>query len=135
MQRTKINGVRVAKIKNRYIFKKFPKGTSPNGYHHYLIYTDKFTGENVAVQTSHLYNRDPKRFQELRQRKGMKLSLPGFEAPSIVYKRFHITDAKDKPLDFANGNVHVRAKLSPAKSKRVWSFVNKSRQKRKPTGR
>ena len=34
--RVKIDGVRVAKIKNRYIFKK-KTGFDRNKYHHYLI--------------------------------------------------------------------------------------------------
>ena len=52
-KRVKMDGVRVAKIKNRYIFRK-NTGFDKNGYHHYLIFTDKFTGQNVAVETSHL---------------------------------------------------------------------------------
>ena len=118
-----MKGVRVAKIRNVYIF-KHRKGADPHGFHHYLIYHDKYSGENVAVQTSHLYLKDSSRFSQLRSGKGMKLQLPGFETPSMVMKKSYITDSKDKPLDFANRNVHVKARLSKSKARKVYRWMN-----------
>jgi hypothetical protein len=126
-KRVKMDGVRVAKIKNRYIFKK-KTGFDENKYHHYLIYTDKYTGQNVAVQTTHLYNKDEKRFAELRNGKGIKMSLPGMETPSMVTKNFHTTNSRGKGIDFAHRDVKVKSKITKSKTKRFFKFVNTTRK-------
>ena len=126
-KRTKIDGVRVAKIKNRYLFKK-NTGYDRNGYHHYLIYTDKYTGQNIAVETTHLYKKDQKRFQQLREGHGMKMSLPGMEAPSMVLKKFHTTNSNGKGIDFAHRDVKVKSKISNSKSKKLYGFVRRNRK-------
>lgn len=119
--RTKMDGVRVAKIKNRYIFKK-KTGFDENKYHHYLIYTDKYTGKNVAVETTHLYKKDPVRFHQLRKGKGFKMSLPGMETPSLVLKKQYVTDSKGKAIDFAHRDVKVKRKLSKSKTRRFFKL-------------
>lgn len=123
-----MQGVHVAKIKNRYMH----KNASPaerNKFHHYLIYHDKHTGNNVAVQTTHLYVKDPKRFKQLKSGMGIKLSLPGLETPSMVTKKMYITNAKDKPIDFAHRDVRVKSKLSKSKARKVYRYVNSARKK------
>lgn len=127
--RVKLNEVRVAKIKNRYIFKK-KTGFDRNKYHHYLIYTDKYTGQNVAVQTTHLYNKDTKRFAELKCGKGIKMSLPGMETPSMVTKNFHTMNSNGKGIDFAHRDVKVKSKISKSKAKRLFKFVNSTRKQK-----
>ena len=72
--------------KNRYIFRK-NTGYNRNGYHHYLVHTDKYARQNVAVETTHLYNKDLKRLAKLKIGKGIKMSLPGMETPSMVTKK------------------------------------------------
>ena len=129
--RVKIDGVRVAKIKNRYIFKK-NTGVDENKYHHYLIYTDKYTGQNVAVQTTHLYEKDKEQFAKLRSGKGIKISLPGFDTPSLLLKKFHTTNSKGKGIDFAHRDVKVKSKISKSKAKRLFKFVNSTRKQKKP---
>lgn len=71
MAKKKLEGVRVAKIRNRYMF-KHNKGADRRGFHHYLIYHDKYTGKNVAVQTTHLYQKDRKRHWQLSKGLGLK---------------------------------------------------------------
>lgn len=127
-KKVKIDGIHVAKIRNGYMF-KHDKGADRRGFHHYLIYHDKYTGKNVAVPTTHLYQRDPVRFWQLSKGLGMKMNLPGFETPTMVRKKTLVTDANDKPLDFANGNVIVKSKLSKSKARRVYRYVNKMRKK------
>jgi len=127
--RTKIDGVRVAKIKNRYLFRR-KTGYDRNGYHHYLIYTDKYTGQNVAVQTTHLYYKDNARFAQLKSGKGIKMSLPGMEAPSMVMKKFHTMNSSGKGIDFAHRDVKIKSKISKSKAKRLFNFVNKSRKQK-----
>ena len=129
-KKTELDGVHVAKIRNRYLFSKLGKSKA-NGFHHYLVYTDKYTKKNVAVETTHLYKKDPNRFRQLNAGGGMKIQLPGFETPSMVKKTFFIEDRSHKAIDFANGNVHIGKKLSKAKSKRIYGFINKTRKKSK----
>lgn len=129
-QKTELDGIHIAKIRNRYLFPKLGK-TKPNGFHHYLVYTDKYTKKNVAVETTHLYKKDPDRFRQLNAGAGMKVSLPGFETPSMVKKKFFIEDRRHHPIDFANGDMHIGKKLSKAKSKRIFGFVNRTRKKSK----
>lgn len=124
MAKKKLEGVRVAKIRNRYIFKN-NKGADRRGFHHYLIYHDKYSGKNVAVQTTHLYQKDQKRFKELSQGRGIKMSLPGFETPSMILKKAYVYNSKDKPLDFAHRDVHVKSKLSKSKARKVYQHVNR----------
>ena len=121
MAKKKLEGVRVAKIRNRYMF-KHNKGADRRGFHHYLIYHDKYTGKNVAVQTTHLYQKDRKRHWQLSKGYGVKMTLPGFETPSLVLKNKHITDANGKPLDFAHRDVYVKAKLSKSKARKVYKI-------------
>lgn len=120
--RVKMDGVHVAKIKNRYMFQKITNN-SPNGHHYYLVYTDKDTGKNVAVRTTHLYNRDPVRFAQLRQGGGMKLSLPGLETPSMVLKKRTVTNATGKPIDFAHGDVKIKKRISRSKMRKLFRFL------------
>ena len=128
-KRTKMNGVHVAKIKNRYIFRN-NKGADRNKFHHYLVYTDKYTGQNVAVQTTHLYRKDKERFEELRAGRGIKMSLPGMETPSLVIKKFHTTNANGKGIDFAHRDVRIRSRISDSKAKRLFWFVKSNRNKK-----
>ena len=129
--RVKMDGVRVAKIKNRYIFRK-NTGYNENGYHHYLVYTDKYTGQNVAVETTHLYLKDKDRFEKLKNGQGIKMSLPGMETPSLITKTFYTTNSKGKGIDFAHRDVKVKRKISKSKSRRLFKFVNKTRKQKKP---
>ena len=111
-------------LQSIYIFKN-NKGADRRGFHHYLIYHDKYSGKNVAVQTTHLYQKDQKRFKELSQGRGIKMSLPGFETPSMIFKKAYVYNSKDKPLDFAHRDVHVKSKLSKSKARKVYQHVNR----------
>ncbi|HBF14929.1 MAG TPA: hypothetical protein DDW30_04455 [Clostridiales bacterium] len=132
-KKTELDGVHVAKIRNKYIYSKFGK-SKPNGFHHYLVYTDKYTKKNVAIQTTHLYQKDYIRFKQLKSGAGIKVQLPGFETPSMVKKNFYTEDRNNKPIDFANRNVYVGKKLSGAKAKKIFSFVNRTRNEKKSKG-
>lgn len=121
-QKVKIEGVRVAKIKNRYMFANSSK-VSPNGHHYYLVYTDKKTGRNFAVRTTHLYVKDPIRFQQLQKYNLMKMTLPGLETPSMVFKKKYAHNASGKPIDFAHRDVRIGAKLGSSRVKRLRNFL------------
>lgn len=131
--RVKMDGVHVAKIKNRYMFRK-NTGYERSGFHHYLVFTDKLTGQNVAVETSHLYKKDPKRFQVLKEGRGMKLSLPGMETPSLIMKKFHTGNSEGQEIDFAHRDVKVKARLSNSKAKKLFEFIRRSRKQKNATG-
>ena len=119
--KVKMDGIYVAKIKNRYLFRK-NTGYDANGYHHYLVYTDKYTGRNVAVETTHLYKKDYVRFNQLHKGKGFKMSLPGMETPSLVLRKQYVTDNMGKAIDFAHGDVKVKKKLSKSKTRRFFKL-------------
>lgn len=115
-----LDGMRVAKIRNSYFI---PESNNPNGFHHYIIYHDKRRGQNCAILTTHLYYRDKSRFNSLRRGEGIKISLPGFEAPTMVKKKVYEHDGEGRPIDFANGNIIVKGRLNRSKSKRIWQFL------------
>ena len=120
--RVKIEGVRVAKIKNRYMFRN-NKGADPNKFHYYLIYTDKYSGQNIAVQTTHLYQKDTNRFRALANGHGIKMQLPGFETPTMILKKFHTSNARGQAIDFAHRDVRVKSKVSRSKARRLYRYV------------
>ena len=131
--RAKMDGVHVAKIKNRYMFQK-NTGYDRNGYHYYLIFTDKTSHRNVAVETTHLYEKDPARFRMLSRGDGIKMSLPGLDTPSLVLKKFYQENALSKPIDFAHRDVKVKKRVNSSIARRLFSFINsraKSRSAKK----
>ena len=127
--RVKLDGVYTAKIRNNYIFRK-DTGVNGKKFHHYLVYTNKYNGRNVAVETTHLYQKDPVRFKQLSQGRGIKMSLPGMDTPSLVMQKAYTTDNKGEPLDFANGNIIIKSKLSKSKTKRFFKYINSARNKK-----
>ena len=55
--------MRLAKIKNKYLF----KSNNPNGTHTYAVYYDWQNRRYNAVQLTHLYNKDQKRFDQVKR--------------------------------------------------------------------
>ena len=82
--------MRLAKIKNKYLF----KSSNPNGNHTYAVYYDKKNKENRAVGLTHLYIKDNKRFAQVK--KGMiKIEkFKEFDVPSGVKNRYFNQNSK-----------------------------------------
>ncbi len=72
--------MKIAKIKNHYMF----KSNNPYGTHDWLIWKDRKTGETRAVELTHLYNKDPKRFAQLKAGLLKKMNFKHRETPSGV---------------------------------------------------
>ena len=100
----------------------------PSHSYQYIVYTDKYTGENVAIATSHLYIRDEKRFKQLRQSAGIVVDLPGFKTPSFIKNKSYVFNVKDQPIDFAHRDVHIKSQLPKSKAKKIFAFINKNRK-------
>jgi hypothetical protein len=88
--------MRIAKIKNKYLF----NSTNPNGTHDYLVYIDTKTGENRAVELTHLYNPDIKRFNQIKIGLLKKMSFSHRDTPSGVKNKYHRKDTNGNPLNF-----------------------------------
>lgn len=72
--------MRLAKIKNRYLF----NSNNPNGVHTYAVYYDKSTKRTRAIGLTHLYIKDNKRFNQIKRGNVMVKKFKEFDAPSGV---------------------------------------------------
>ena len=86
------------------------------------------------METSHLYKKDPKRFQVLKEDREMKLSLPGMETPSLIMNKFHTGNLEGQEIDFAHRDAKVKARLSNSKAKKLFEFIRRSRKQKNATG-
>lgn len=122
--------MKIAKIKNHYMF----KSSNPYGTHDYLLYKDKATGEVRAVQLTHLYSKDPKRFAQLWKGLLKKMDFQHRETPSGVNKFYKSTDANGRPINpksrFVNTNIYRKAHISGKQASDVLKFIKKSKPKK-----
>lgn len=93
------------RIKNKYLF----NSVEPEKYHTYAVYKDERTNEVRAVQMTHLYRKDEKRFEQLNKGLIKKFKFDEFETPSGVKNYYFATDIKGKPLDLKNPAVIKRS--------------------------
>ncbi len=115
--------MRLAIIKNRYIYDK----NDLNGVHHYGIYYDRKAKEYRAVQLTHLYNRDEKRFVQLRKGFLSPIKLKEFETPTGIRNEYYATDVDGNKIDIHNNDVKILRKLSPRQSKQIKDFGSSRR--------
>ena len=93
--------MRIAKIKNRYIF----NSENPHGNHSYAVYYDKNTRRYRVVPLTHLYVKDNTRFVQLKREQIMKVKFPSFETPSGVWNHYYDTSLSGKKIDLKNPDV------------------------------
>ncbi len=126
--------MKIAKIKNHYMF----KSNNPYGTHDWLIWKDRKTGETRAVELTHLYNKDPKRFAQLKAGLLKKMNFKHRETPSGVGKFYRNADAKGRPINpnsrFVNTNVYRKSRISSKQAVDVKNFV-KFKNPRKVTSK
>jgi len=117
--------MKIAKIKNRYMF----NSSNPNGTHDYLVYKDKKSGENRAVELTHLYVPDRKRFSQVKNGFLKKMRFRHRETPSGVNNSYYCRDVNGKALDFRNKNVNLNAyrhsHIWPKQSVDVMKFASR----------
>ena len=122
--------MRIARIKDGYMFKT----ENPECEHNYLLFYDKKSKSYRAIQTTHLYRRDEKRFKQVKSNALLYVKFPGAEVPSAV-RNYHYTHNIDgKKIDINDPSVkivskrHLPKKLSSKiKSFAVDKYVSKSK--------
>lgn len=113
--------MRLAKIKNKYLF----DSNRPEEIHHYGVYYDGKAKEYRAIQLTHLYNRDEKRFVQLRKGFLSPIKLKEFETPTGIRNNYYSMDVKGKKIDIKNKDVELLRKLSPKQAKQIKDFGSK----------
>lgn len=113
--------MRLAKIKNKYLF----DSNRPEEIHHYGVYYDRKAKEYRAIQLTHLYNRDEKRFVQLRKGFLSPIKLKEFETPTGIRNNYYSMDVKGKKIDIKNKDVELLRKLSPKQAKQIKDFGSK----------
>lgn len=116
--------MRLAWIRDNYMFDK--KAPDRNR-HRYALYWDKQTKRYRAVQLTHLYQADKKRFDQLRKKQLLKMKFPGFELPSGVKDSYCDRAVTGKPLDLKHPAVQGLTKrhLPKATAKKIKSFAKR----------
>lgn len=103
------------------------KSKNPNGTHDYLVYKDKNTGQVRAIELTHLYIPDKKRFWQVKQKHIKKMKLPHRETPSGVDKRYFVKNINGKAIDLkhpdVNLNVYRKARISLKQQENILKFA------------
>ena len=103
--------------------------TTPNdeGTHYYLVFYDRKKKRYCAVQLTHLYIKDKKRFIQVNKGFIKIEKFKEFDVPSGVKKEVFETDVNDRKIDLHNENVRYVSKryLSKKQSKRIKDFIKK----------
>lgn len=116
--------MRIAKIKNSYMF----NGASPNGTHHYAVFYDRKNKRYNAVQLTHLYIKDEKRFKQVRRGNISIEKFKEFDTPSGVRNSYYNRNTKGGKIDLKDkSNVFYVSKrsLSKKQSNRIKAFAKK----------
>ena len=115
--------MRLVNIKNRYMF----KSNNPNGIHTYATYYDKTNKCYNAVQLTHLYVKDNKRFKQVSKGNIMVTKFKEFDVPSGVRNQYYNQNVNGGKIDLKNKNVIYIAKrhLSKKQSDKIKLFANK----------
>lgn len=113
--------IRLCKIKNKYLF----KSDNPEGNHTYAVYYDKKSKKNRAIQLTHVYVRDEKRFEQIKKGNIKLEKFKEFDVPSGVKNRFYDKDINGNNIDLSDKtNVIVsKRKLSDKQANRIIKFA------------
>ena len=116
--------MRLVKIKNKYLF----KSGNPNGTHTYAAYYDKKNKRYNAVQLTHLYVKDKKRFEQVKQGMLMVAKFKEFDVPSGVKNSYfykNVTGGKIDLKDKNNVRLVSTRNLSKKQSEKIRLFAKK----------
>lgn len=115
--------MRLAKIKNKYMFETTK---NDNGTHHYLVYYDRKHKRYNAIQLTHLYIKDNKRFRQVKKGLIKVEKFKEFDVPSGVKREVYISNSKGGRINIKDKqNVeHVYPRyISKKQSDRILKFV------------
>lgn len=93
--------MRLVKIKNKYLF----KSSNPEGTHTYAVYKDRDSNEIRAIQLTHLYTKDEKRFVQVRNGNILVEKFKEFDVPSGVRNQYYNRDVNGNKINLKNNNV------------------------------
>lgn len=115
--------MRLAKIKNRYLY----KSDNPFGYHTYAVYYDKKNRENRAVGLTHLYVRDNNRFAQVKKGMIRIEKFKEFDVPSGVKNKYYSRNIKGGKINLQDKDVISVSNryLSKKQADRIKSFATK----------
>lgn len=120
--------MRIAKIKNRYMF----NSSKPNGTHDYLVYKDKHTNEIRAIELTHLYKPDKLRLSQVKSGLLKKMFFKHRETPTGVNNGYLNTNALGQSIDLkhkdVNMNVYRKARISKKQQADILKFANKKKR-------
>lgn len=123
----------LAKIKNRYMF----KSDKPDKNHDYAIYKDKSTNEIRAVELTHLYKPDNKRFSQLRNGEIKKMRFSHRETPSGVNNYYFYKNINGGPIDLRHPDINLhayrKARISHKQSDDIKKFAWRKGYKKNAT--
>lgn len=123
--------MKLARIKDGYMFRT----ENPNGEHTYALFYDKKAKAYRAVQTTHLYRRDEKRFKQLEKGALMKVKFPNSDVPSAVRSYHYTHNANGEKIDIKHNDVQFVSKKHLPKwmSDKIKAFsVDKYVTKKRP---
>ena len=116
--------MRLVKIKNKYLF----KSDNPNGTHTYAAYYDRKNKRYNAVQLTHLYVKDEKRFKQVSKGTIKVMKFKEFDVPSGVRNQYYSKNVQGGKIDLkdeTNVKVISNRHLSKKQSDKIKLFANK----------
>ena len=119
--------MRIAKIKNKYMYETSP---DDNRAHHYLIFYDRKKKQYNAVQLTHLYIKDKKRFTQVKNGLIKIEKFKEFDVPSGIKKEIFTSNIFGKKIDLKDKNNVLSISnrhLSKSQSNRIKRFINKKK--------
>lgn len=120
--------MRLVKIRNKYLF----NSDKPNGTHTYAVYYDRKTKSYCAIGLTHLYEKDKKRFNQIKRGLLIKESFKEFETPTGVKNFFFSKNNKGGKIDLTDKRnvVYVAKNHLPKKQgDRIRSFAKYNKNK------
>lgn len=114
--------MRLAKIKNKYLF----KGDKPEGTHTYAVYYHRPTKRYRAVGLTHLYVKDDKRFKQVKKGNIRIEKFKEFDVPSGVQNYYYDKTVNGGKIDLTDKIAVTKIEkryLSKTQSERVKNFA------------
>ena len=93
--------MRLVRIRNRYLF----NSNNPNGNHVYAVYYNRRTKQNRAVALTHLYNKDPKRFEQVRRGNIMVTCFRSLKLPTGVQNYYYTKNIYGKNINLKDKDI------------------------------
>ena len=99
--------MRLAFIKDRHMFNK---NANYKDRHLYAVYYDKKSKKYRAIETTHLFLPDKKRFSDIKKGHLKKVKFPNFELPSGVNNNYYETDINGKSININHPDIKLISK-------------------------